>query len=112
MERWDAEACLASIDEHRVSHTHMVPTMFHRLLSLPDEVRDRYDVTSLQAIVHGAAPCPVPVKRKMIDWVGPILYEYYAATEGAGTLIDSHTWLQKPGTVGKPVPAGQVVIGN
>jgi long-chain acyl-CoA synthetase len=112
MERWDAEECLRLIDTHRVSHTHVVPTMFHRMLALPDDVRARYDLTSLLAVVHGAAPCPVPVKRAMIDWIGPIIFEYYAATEGAGTLVDSHTWLQKPGTVGKPAPASQIRVGD
>ena len=69
----------------------MVPTMFHRLLSLPDDVRDRYDVSSLVFIIHGAAPCPVDVKRRLIEWLGPIVTEYYAATEGAGTLGRSRT---------------------
>jgi long-chain acyl-CoA synthetase len=112
MESWDAEECLRLIDAHRVSHTHVVPTMFHRLLALPVDVRQRYDLSSLVAVVHGAAPCPVRVKHEMIDWIGPILFEYYAATEGAGTLVDSHTWLRKPGTVGKPVPADQIRIGD
>jgi len=112
MTQWDAETCLALIDEHRVSHSHLVPTMFHRLLALPPEVRQRYDVSSMRAIVHGAAPCPVAVKRAMIEWFGPIIFEYYAATEGAGTLVDSHTWLRKPGTVGRPTPADHVVIGD
>ncbi len=112
MPSWDAEECLRLIDEHRVSHTHMVPTMFHRLLALPPEVRERYDVSSMLAIVHGAAPCPIPVKRAIIEWFGPIVFEYYAATEGAGTLVDSHTWLAKPGTVGKPTPADHVRIGD
>ena len=112
MEAWDAEECLRLIDAHRVSHTHVVPTMFHRMLGLPDDVRARYDLSSLLAVVHGAAPCPVPVKQAMIDWIGPIIYEYYAATEGAGTLVDSHTWMRKPGTVGKPVPADQILIGD
>jgi long-chain acyl-CoA synthetase len=112
MPSWDAEECLRLIAEHRVSHTHMVPTMFHRLLALPPDVRERYDVSSMLAIVHGAAPCPVPVKRAIIEWFGPIVFEYYAATEGAGTLVDSHTWLAKPGTVGKPVPLDHVRIGD
>jgi long-chain acyl-CoA synthetase len=104
MERWDAEAALALIEEHRVTHLHLVPTMFHRLLSLPPEVRDRYDVSSLRAIVHGAAPCPVPVKQAIIEWFGPIVHEYYSATEGYGTGVDSPTWLTKPGTVGHADP--------
>jgi long-chain acyl-CoA synthetase len=112
MPSWDAEECLRLIDRHRVSHTHMVPTMFHRLLALPPEVRARYDVSSMLAIVHGAAPCPVAVKEGIIEWFGPIVFEYYAATEGAGTLVDSHTWLRKRGTVGKPVPDDQIRIGD
>lgn len=80
----------------------MVPTMFHRLLSLPDDVRGRFDISSLQYVVHGAAPCPVSVKAAMIEWFGPIINEYYAATEGAGTTVKSEEWLTKPGTVGKP----------
>jgi long-chain acyl-CoA synthetase len=104
MERWDAEATLALIEEHRVTHLHLVPTMFHRLLSLPEEVRQRYDVSSVLAIVHGAAPCPVPVKQAIIEWFGPVVHEYYSATEGYGTGVDSATWLTKPGTVGRADP--------
>jgi len=112
MERWDAEESLRLIDEHQVTHTHMVPTMFHRLLSLSAAVRDKYDIGSLRHVLHGAAPCPVPVKRRMIDWVGPIVWEYYAATEGVGSFVDSVTWLQRPGTVGRPLGADQVRIGD
>jgi long-chain acyl-CoA synthetase len=112
MPSWDAEECLRLIDEHAVSHTHVVPTMFHRLLALPEEVRQKYDVSSLLAVVHGAAPCPIAVKQAMIDWFGPIIVEYYAATEGAGTIVDSRTWMRKPGTVGKPTPADQILIGT
>jgi long-chain acyl-CoA synthetase len=112
MDRWDAQAALQLIEAHGVTHTHMVPTMFHRLLALPDDVRRAYDLSSLRAVVHGAAPCPVNVKRAMIDWLGPIIFEYYAATEGAGTLVDAKTWLQRPGTVGKPQPPDQVVVGD
>ena len=112
MDRWDAESALALIDEHQVTHTHMVPTMFHRLLSLPDETRMRHDRSSLRYILHGAAPCPVPVKRRMIEWVGPIIHEYYAATEGVGSFVDSETWLAHPGTVGRPITDDQVVVGD
>jgi long-chain acyl-CoA synthetase len=112
MDHWDAEEALRLVDEHKVTHTHMVPTMFHRLLSLPDDVRARYDTTSLRNVLHGAAPCPVPVKRRMIEWLGPIIVEYYAATEGVGSLVDSATWLAHPGTVGRPFTTGQVVIGD
>jgi long-chain acyl-CoA synthetase len=109
MDGWDAEETLRLIERHRVSHTHMVPTMFHRLLSLPDEVRNKYDISSLKFVLHGAAPCPVPVKQRLIEWLGPIVHEYYGATEGIGTHVDSETWLKKPGTVGKPTP-GHVKI--
>jgi long-chain acyl-CoA synthetase len=112
MERWEPEATLAMIERHRVTHTHMVPTMFHRLLALPEDVRRRYDLSSLRFVLHGAAPCPVAVKHGMIAWLGPIVHEYYAATEGVGTSVDAATWLSKPGTVGKPHPAGQVIVGD
>jgi long-chain acyl-CoA synthetase len=88
----------------------MVPTMFHRLLALQVEARDRYDLSSLKFVLHGAAPCPVPLKRNLIEWLGPVVYEYYGATEGIGTFVDSDTWLAKPGTVGKPVPTDQVRV--
>jgi long-chain acyl-CoA synthetase len=110
MDSWSPERTLELIDRHRVTHTHLVPTMFHRLLSLPDDVRQRYDVSSLMVVIHGAAPCPVHVKKRMIEWWGPVVWEYYAATEGSGTLIGSAEWLTKPGTVGRPRPEGQVVI--
>ncbi|MFC4784307.1 acyl-CoA synthetase [Nocardioides sp. MAHUQ-72] len=102
MERFDAEAALRAIEEHRVTHTQMVPTMFVRLLKLPEQVRTSYDVGSLRCVVHAAAPCPVEVKRRMIGWLGPIVQEYYASTEANGaTMIDSETWLAHPGSVGK-----------
>jgi len=109
MERWDAEQALALIERHRITHTHMVPTMFHRLLRLPPEVRARHDISSLRYVLHGAAPCPVATKKALIDWLGPIVWEYYAATEGAGSSVGPEEWLARPGTVGKPV-AGHVVI--
>ncbi len=102
MERWDAEHALQLIERHRITHTHMVPTMFHRLLRLPDEVKRRYDLSSLRYVIHGAAPCPLPIKQALIEWLGPIVWEYYAATEGAGTSVGPQEWLSKPGTVGKP----------
>jgi long-chain acyl-CoA synthetase len=110
MDGWDAEQALELIAAHRVTHTHMVPTMFHRLLALPAEVRARHDLSSLQFVLHGAAPCPVPIKQKLIEWIGPIVHEYYAATEGMGSLVDSETWLKKPGTVGKPPAPDHVRI--
>ena len=112
MDQWDAATALALIEEHRVTHTHMVPTMFHRLLSLPDEVRLAADVSSLRHVLHGAAPCPIPVKQRLIDWLGPVVVEYYAATEGVGSFVDSATWLERPGTVGKPLTDDQVRIGD
>jgi long-chain acyl-CoA synthetase len=105
MERWDAEETLRLTQEHRVTHTHMVATMFHRLLQLPEETREKYDTSSMRLIIHGAAPCPVHVKRSMIEWFGPIVWEYYAATEGGGGfIVGSEEWLKKPGTVGRPGP--------
>ena len=112
MDGWDAEDTLRLIEKHRVTHTHMVPTMFHRLLALPEETRKRYDTSSLAFIIHGAAPCPVAVKQGMMDWLGPIVWEYYAATEGAGTVCDPATWLAHPGTVGKPAVATGVLVGD
>ncbi|REJ85895.1 MAG: acyl-CoA synthetase [Acidobacteria bacterium] len=106
MEKFDAEAALAAIELHRATTSQWVPTMFSRMLKLPREIRERYDVSSLEVAVHAAAPCPVEVKRQMIEWWGPILREYYAGSEGNGTcFIDSTTWLSKPGSVGRPVNA-------
>ena len=110
MDGWSAERTLALVEAHGVTHTHMVPTMFHRLLALPDDVKKSYDISSLVFILHGAAPCPVDVKRRLIDWLGPIVWEYYAATEGAGTLVAPDEWLRKPGTVGKVNPPDHVRI--
>jgi long-chain acyl-CoA synthetase len=112
MDHWDAAEALQLIADHRVTHTHMVPTMFHRLLALPDDVRAAADVSSLRHVLHGAAPCPVPVKRRIIDWFGPIIWEYYAATEGVGSFVDAATWLERPGTVGRPYLQDQVVVGD
>jgi long-chain acyl-CoA synthetase len=104
MKRFDAEHALQVIQDRHATHAQFVPTMFVRMLQLPPGVRDRYDVSSLRVAIHAAAPCPVEVKQKMIDWWGPVLVEYYAGTEGNGmTAIDSGTWLTKPGTVGRAV---------
>lgn len=104
MEHFDAERALAAVEAHRVTHGQFVPTMFIRMLALPTAVRDRYDVTALRCAVHAAAPCPVEVKRAMIDWWGPVLHEYYAGTEGNGYVCcDSEQWLAHPGTVGRSV---------
>jgi long-chain acyl-CoA synthetase len=109
MDGWDPEETLRLVERYRITHMHLVPIMFHRLISLPDEVKAKYDLSSLKRIAHGAAPCPVQVKKAMIDWVGPIIWEYYAATEGSGTSVESDEWLTKPGTVGK-VPEGHVQV--
>lgn len=101
--RFDAEQSLAAIEKYGVTHSQWVPTMFVRMLKLPDEVRGRYDVSSQQVAIHAAAPCPVEVKQRMIDWWGPIIHEYYSSTEANGlTFVDSQAWLDKPGTVGRP----------
>jgi long-chain acyl-CoA synthetase len=104
MKRFDAEQALAAVQDQQVTHAQFVPTMFVRMLQLPAAVRDRYDISSLRVAIHAAAPCPVQVKQKMIDWWGPVLFEYYAGTEANGmTAIDSTTWLTRPGTVGRPL---------
>jgi long-chain acyl-CoA synthetase len=110
MDRWDAAEALRLIETHRITHTHMVPTMFHRMLRLPEQVRNRADLSSLRYIAHGAAPCTIAIKRAMIGWVGPILWEYYAATEGGGASVSPAEWLKKPGTVGKPITDDHVEI--
>ncbi len=110
MDKWTAEGALERIDRYRVTHSHMVPTMFNRLLQLPEEVRARYDVSSLRSMVHAAAPCPVETKRRMIEWWGDSIWEYYAATEGGGTYVSAADWLTKPGTVGRPWPGCEVIV--
>ncbi len=104
MEKFDAADLLRLVERERVTHTQVVPTMLVRALKLPVEQRADYDLSSLQCIVHAAAPCPVEVKRQMIEWVGPILFEYYAGTEGAGlTFLTSEQWLEHPGSVGRAI---------
>jgi long-chain acyl-CoA synthetase len=110
MDRWTPESALAAIERHRVTTTHMVPTQFHRLLALPEDVKRRYDVSSLRHVIHAAAPCPVEVKRGMLEWWGPVIYEYYAASEGGGTLVTPEEWLAHPGTVGRAWPGAEVRI--
>jgi long-chain acyl-CoA synthetase len=109
MDGFRPEEALALIERHRITHTHMVPTMFHRLLALPMEMRQRVDLSSLRFVLHGAAPCPPVVKQALIDWLGPIVVEYYAATEGFGSTIVSEDWLRRPGSVGRP-PEDQIQV--
>jgi long-chain acyl-CoA synthetase len=110
MSRFDAEAVLRLIETHRVTHAQFVPTMFVRMLKLPNAVRESYDVSSLECVIHAAAPCPVDVKHRMMKWFGPIIHEYYGGTEGfAGSTIDPQEWLAHPGSVGKPFTAVHVV---
>jgi long-chain acyl-CoA synthetase len=102
LDKWDSEHTLRTIAERRVTHMHLVPIMFQRLLALPAEVKAKYDISSVKYIIHGAAPCPPEVKYAMIEWFGPVISEYYAGSEGgAGFMINSEEWLKKPGSVGK-----------
>jgi fatty-acyl-CoA synthase len=104
MEKFDAELALASIERYRVTMSQWVPIMFTRMLRLPQQVREKYDLSSHRKAIHAAAPCPVDIKQQMIAWWGPIIFEYYAASEAIGqTGIDSHEWLSHPGSVGKAV---------
>lgn len=110
MDRWDPEEMLRLIERHRVTHSHMVPTQFRRLLALPDAARSFYDLSSMRVMIHGAAPCPHEVKRRMLDWWGPVVVEYYAASEGGGTLITAADWLKRPGSVGQAWPGSRVRV--
>jgi long-chain acyl-CoA synthetase len=113
MEHFDAEQFLALIEKYRVTHTQVVPTMFVRILKLPQEVRERYDLSSLKVVVHAAAPCPIPVKEQIIEWWGPIVHEYYAGTEGNGfCYISSEEWLAHKGSVGKPILGKLHIVGD
>ena len=104
MEHFDPELALECIQRFRVTHSQWVPTMFVRMLKLPEEARRRFDVSSLRCAIHAAAPCPIPIKEQMIDWWGPVLYEYYAGTEGNGFVqLDSREWLAHKGSVGRPL---------
>ena len=110
MDKWTGEETLRLIDTYRVTYSHMVPTQFVRLLDLSAEARAGYDVSSLRNMVHGAAPCPREIKHKMIEWWGDTIQEYYAATEGGGTIITAKEWLEKPGSVGLPWPGSEIRI--
>jgi long-chain acyl-CoA synthetase len=112
MDSWDSEQVLALVEKYRVTNTHMVPTHFKRLLALPEEARQRYDLSSMRWLLHAAAPCPVGIKQAMLDWWGPRVYEYYAATEGGGTIATPQDWLDRPGTVGRPWPTSEIMIAD
>jgi fatty-acyl-CoA synthase len=104
LEKFDAEGCLEAIARYRVTHGQFVPAMFTRMLKLPEGVRNSYDISSLKRVMHAAAPCPVEIKKQMIDWWGPIIDEYYASSEAHGsTLISAEEWLTHPGSVGRPM---------
>lgn len=104
MENFDAERYLQLVDEHDITHSQVVPTMFVRMMKLDEATRQQYDVSSLEYVIHAAAPCPVPTKQSMIEWFGPVIHEYYAGSEGNGFVYcNSDQWLAHPGTVGSPI---------
>lgn len=111
-DRFDAEATLRDIERYRVTSTHMVPTHFHRMLQLADDVRRSVDIGSLQSVIHAGAPCSPPMKRQMIEWFGPVIWEYLGSTEGVVSKVDTAEWLKKPGTVGRPLAGLTVKIIN
>jgi long-chain acyl-CoA synthetase len=110
MPRFDAAGALRLIETRRITHSQWVPTMFSRLLRLPEAERAAADVSSLEAAWHAAAPCPVDVKRRMIEWWGPVVLEYYAGTEGGGTIITAAEWLERPGSVGRHYSGGHISV--
>ncbi len=112
MDKWTAEGTLERIERYRVTTTHIVPTQLSRLLALSAEVRGAYDISSLEHVIHSAAPCPIDVKRGVLEWFGPVVYEYYAASEGGGTTATPEQWLAKPGTVGLPWPISEIRIAD
>ena len=110
MQKWDAERALQLIDRYGVTDVAMVPTQLHRLMALPEAVRAKYDVSSLRQVIHAAAPCPVDLKWRLFEWLGPVIYEFYGASEGGGTLATPQDWLAHPGTVGTPWPGAGIKI--
>src|ERR1700759_5024986 len=113
LEKFDAEGALDAIQKHRITHGQFVPVMFTRMLKLPEGVRNSYDISSLERVMHAAAPCPVDIKKQMIDWWGPIVDEYYASSEAIGsTLITAEDWLLHPGSVGKPMMGALQILGD
>jgi long-chain acyl-CoA synthetase len=112
MDKWDAEETLRKIETYKCTHTHMVPTQFSRMLALPPDVRAKYDVSSMRWAIHAAAPCPPDVKWAMLEWWGDCIWEYYAATEGGGTVAPPEEWKQHPGTVGRAWPTSELKIAD
>ncbi len=110
MAKFDPEQALALIQRHRVVSAYMVPTQFHRMMRLPEDVRRSYDITSLHSVVHSAAPCPQALKQQMMDWWGPVIWETYGGMEGAATIAKPHRWLERPGTVGRAVRGVHISI--
>ena len=110
MGKFDPEGALERIERHRVTSAYMVPTQFVRLLRLPESTRERYDLSSLQTVVHSAAPCPLEVKRRMMEWWGPVIWETYGGMEGAAAIAKPERWLEKPGTVGRAVRGMRIAI--
>ena len=113
MENFDAETYLRLVEEHQITHSQVVPTMFVRMLKLDDATRMQYDVSSLEYVIHAAAPCPIPTKRTMIEWFGPVIHEYYAGSEGNGFVYcNSEQWLDHEGTVGVPINCTIHIVGD
>jgi long-chain acyl-CoA synthetase len=109
--RFDADDLLTLIDRHGVTNAHLVPTQMVRMLDLPAERREAFSGSSLRSVIHGAAPCPPDVKRRMIEWVGPVVSEYYGGTEGGFiAMISAEEWLERPGSVGRPLPIIEVAV--
>ena len=109
-DRFEPEDMLRAVERYKVTTMHLVPTHFHRLLRLPDPIRSAVDLSSLQAVIHAGAPCPVAIKKQMLDWLGPIIWEYLGSTEGSVSRVSPREWLARPGTVGRPLPGLTVKI--
>jgi long-chain acyl-CoA synthetase len=112
MDAWNSETAIALTDRYKVTNSHMVPTQFKRMLSLPDEVKAKYDLSSMRWLIHAAAPCPIGIKQQMLDWWGDCVWEYYAATEGGGTIASPQAWREHPGTVGTAWPISELLIAD
>ncbi|MDP6934839.1 MAG: AMP-binding protein, partial [Myxococcota bacterium] len=108
MDKWTPQGMLQAIQTHRVTNTHMVPTQFVRLLDLEDRLT--YDLSSMEHMIHSAAPCPISIKHAMLEWWGPVIYEYYAASEGGGTMVTPQEWIERPGTVGRAWQTAEIAI--